>query len=238
MTQRVVLVTGAAGGIGTAIVERFRRDNETVIGLDIADSDIDVDLTDPASIDRVVNQVIDQHGHIDVLCNNAGIAAVGDVVAATLDDWTSTFAVNVFGLASMSKAVLPHMRAAHAGTIINTCSVAASVGLVQRAVYSASKGAVLALTKAMAADEVAHGIRVNCISPGTVWSPWVQRVVATTPDPEATVENMRRRQPLGRMVSVEEVADAVAYLAAPSTFTTGSDFLLDGGITGVRIVGT
>jgi 2-keto-3-deoxy-L-fuconate dehydrogenase len=89
----------------------------------------------------------------------------------------------------------------------------------------------------MAADEVGYGIRVNCVSPGTVWSPWVERVVATTPDPAATVENMRKRQPMGRMVSVEEVADAVAYLAAPSTFTTGSDFLLDGGITGVRIVG-
>jgi 2-keto-3-deoxy-L-fuconate dehydrogenase len=238
MTQRVVLVTGAAGGIGTAIVERFRRDNETVIGLDLAGSDVAVDLTDPASIEHAVSAIMSQHGRIDVLCNNAGIAAVGDVVDATPEDWTTTFAVNVFGLAAMSRAVLPHMRAACSGVIINTCSVAASVGLVQRAVYSASKGAVLALTKAMAADEVAHRIRVNCISPGTVWSPWVQRVVATTPDPEATVENMRRRQPLGRMVSVEEVADAIAYLAAPSTFTTGSDFLLDGGITGVRIVGT
>jgi 2-keto-3-deoxy-L-fuconate dehydrogenase len=235
--NRVVVVTGAAGGIGTAIVARFRADGATVVGLDLAGSDIDVDLTDPVSIDAAVARIMGEHGQIDVLCNNAGIAAVGDVVDATLADWTSTFAVNVFGLAAMSKSVLPHMRAAQSGVIINTCSVAASVGLVQRAVYSASKGAVLALTKAMAADEVAYGVRVNCVSPGTVWSPWVERVVATTPDPAATVENMRKRQPMGRMVSVEEVADAVAYLAAPSTFTTGSDFLLDGGITGVRIVG-
>jgi 2-keto-3-deoxy-L-fuconate dehydrogenase len=238
MTRRVVLVTGAAGGIGTAIVNRFRADGETVIGLDLSQSDIDVNLTQPASIEEAVAQVMATHGRIDVLCNNAGIAAVGDIVDASLDDWTSTFAVNVFGLASMSKAVLTHMRAAQSGVIINTCSVAASVGLVQRAVYSASKGAVLALTKAMAADELKYGIRVNCVSPGTVWSPWVERVVATTPDPAATVDSMRRRQPLGRMVAVEEVADAVAYLAAPSTFTTGSDFLLDGGMTGVRIVGT
>jgi 2-keto-3-deoxy-L-fuconate dehydrogenase len=233
----VVVVTGAAGGIGTAIVARFRNDGETVVGLDLAGSDIDVDLTSPASTEAAVAQIVAEHGAIDVLCNNAGIAAVGDIVTATPEDWMSTFAVNVFGLASISKAVLPHMRAANSGVIINTCSVAASVGLVQRAVYSASKGAVLALTKAMAADEVGYGIRVNCVSPGTVWSPWVERVVATTPDPAATVENMRKRQPMGRMVSVEEVADAVAYLAAPSTFTTGSDFLLDGGITGVRIVG-
>jgi 2-keto-3-deoxy-L-fuconate dehydrogenase len=237
MTQRVVLVTGAAGGIGTAIVDRFRRDNELVVGVDLSNSDIAVDLTDSQSVATAVAEVITQHGRIDVLCNNAGIASVGTVVDATTDDWTSTFAVNVFGLATISKAVLPHMRAAHSGVIINTCSVAASVGLVQRAVYSASKGAVLALTKAMAADELTHGIRVNCVSPGTVWSPWVERVVAATADPAATAENMRRRQPLGRMVSVEEVADAVAYLAAASTFTTGSDFLLDGGMTGVRIVG-
>jgi 2-keto-3-deoxy-L-fuconate dehydrogenase len=235
--NRVVVVTGAAGGIGTAIAARFRIDGATVVGLDLAGSDIDVDLTDAASIEAAVARIMGENGRIDVLCNNAGIAAVGDVVDATLADWTSTFAVNVFGLAAMSKAVLPHMRASQSGVIINTCSVAASVGLVQRAVYSASKGAVLALTKAMAADEVAYGIRVNCVSPGTVWSPWVERVVATTPDPAATVENMRKRQPMGRMVSVDEVADAVAYLAAPSTFTTGSDFLLDGGITGVRIVG-
>jgi 2-keto-3-deoxy-L-fuconate dehydrogenase len=235
--KRVVIVTGAAGGIGTAIAARFRNDGETVVGLDLAGSDIDVDLTSPFSVEAAVARIVAEHGAIDVLCNNAGIAAVGDIVDATLADWTSTFAVNVFGLASMSKAVLPLMRAANSGVIINTCSVAASVGLVQRAVYSASKGAVLALTKAMAADEVGYGIRVNCVSPGTVWSPWVERVVATTPDPAATVENMRKRQPMGRMVSVEEVADAVAYLAAPSTFTTGSDFLLDGGITGVRIVG-
>lgn len=235
--RRVVVVTGAAGGIGTAIVARFRADGAIVVGLDLAGSDIAVDLTNPGSIDEAVTKIVSEHGGIDVLCNNAGIAAVGDIVDATLADWTSTFGVNVFGLASMSKAVLPHMRAVNSGVIINTCSVAASVGLVQRAVYSASKGAVLALTKAMAADEVAYGIRVNCVSPGTVWSPWVERVVATTADPAATVENMRKRQPMGRMVSVEEVADAVAYLAAPSTFTTGSDFLLDGGITGVRIVG-
>lgn len=237
MKKRVVVVTGAAGGIGTAIVARFRNDAETVVGLDLSGSDIDVDLTSPSSVEAAVARIVAEHGVIDVLCNNAGIAAVGDIVTATPEDWTSTFAVNVFGLASMSKTVLPHMRAANSGVIINTCSVAASVGLVQRAVYSASKGAVLALTKAMAADEVTYGIRVNCVSPGTVWSPWVERVVASTPDPAATVESMRKRQPMGRMVSVEEVADAVAYLAAPSTFTTGSDFLLDGGIAGVRIVG-
>jgi NAD(P)-dependent dehydrogenase (short-subunit alcohol dehydrogenase family) len=128
------------------------------------------------------------------------------------------------------------MRRAGAGAIVNTCSVAASVGLVERAVYSASKGAVLALTKAMAADEAEHGIRVNCVSPGTVRSPWVERLVAAAPDPDAAMEALRRRQPLGRLVTCEEVAEAVAYLASPTTFTSGADLLLDGGITGIRLV--
>ncbi len=128
------------------------------------------------------------------------------------------------------------MRAAGRGAVVNTCSVAAAVGLVERAVYSASKGAVLALTKAMAADEVAHGIRVNCVSPGTVSSPWVERLAAGAADPDAALESLRRRQPLGRMVSCDEVAAAIEYLADDDTFTTGTDLLLDGGITGVRLV--
>jgi len=146
------------------------------------------------------------------------------------------FSVNVFGVANMSRAVLPVMRAAGRGAVVNTCSVVASVGLVDRAVYSASKGAVLALTRAMAVDELPHGIRVNCVSPGTVASPWVERTVAAQPDPEAALDALRRRQPLGRMVSCDEVAAAVMYLADDATFTTGADFLLDGGITGVRVV--
>jgi len=171
-----------------------------------------------------------------VLCNNAGISAVGDVVASTPDEWDRVFAVNVFGVANMSRAALPHLRRAPNGVVVNTCSVAASVGLVERAVYSAAKGAVLALTRAMAADEVVHGVRVNCVSPGTVWSPWVERLVAGSDDPDTSLDALRRRQPLGRLVGVDEVADAVAYLASPSTFTTGADFLLDGGITAVRLV--
>jgi len=239
MTQRptntrIVLVTGASGGIGSAIVDRFTTDGATVIGLDLLDG---FDVTDDSACRRAVDEVLRDHGCIDVLCNNAGISSTGDVVASTPADWRRVFEVNVFGVANLSRAVLPTMRAARSGVVINTCSVAASVGLVDRAVYSASKGAVLALTRAMAADEAANGIRVNCVSPGTVASPWVERLVATTDDPASTMEALRRRQPLGRLVDCNEVADAVAYLAAPSTYTTGADFLLDGGITGIRLVG-
>lgn len=239
MTQRptntrIVLVTGASGGIGSAIVDRFTADGATVIGLDLLDG---FDVTDDSACRRAVDEVLRDHGCIDVLCNNAGISSIGDVVASTPADWRRVFEVNVFGVANLSRAVLPTMRAARSGVVINTCSVAASVGLVDRAVYSASKGAVLALTRAMAADEAVNGIRVNCVSPGTVASPWVERLVATTDDPASTMEALRRRQPLGRLVDCNEVADAVAYLAAPSTYTTGADFLLDGGITGIRLVG-
>jgi len=233
MTQRVIVVTGARGGIGRAIVDAFAALGDQVIGLDLIDG---FDVTDPNACSDAAARIEAEHGAVDVLCNNAGIAATGDVVASTPDEWEQVFAVNVFGVANMSRAFLPAMRAAGRGAVVNTCSVVASVGLVERAVYGASKGAVLALTKAMAADEINHGIRVNCVSPGTVWSPWVERLVAATPDPAAAEEALRRRQPLGRMVSCDEVAAAIVYLAAPTTFTTGADFLLDGGITGVRIV--
>jgi len=233
MSRRVVVITGAAGGIGASTVAHFQALGDVVIGLDLADG---FDVTDRAACEKAASDVLSAHGRIDVLCNVAGVGAVGDVVAATDADWQRVFSVNVFGLAHMSAAVLPAMRTAHSGAIVNVCSVAASVGLVERAVYSASKGAVLALTRAMAVDEVAHGIRVNCVSPGTVSSPWVERLAAATPDPDTTMGHLRRRQPLGRLVTCDEVADAIVYLAAPTTFTTGADFLLDGGITGVRIV--
>jgi 2-keto-3-deoxy-L-fuconate dehydrogenase len=233
MSGRVVVITGAAGGIGDAMMQRFAALGDTTIGLDLADG---FDITDPTQCTHAAQRIVDEHGRIDVLCNNAGISAVGDVVQSTPDEWQRVFAVNVFGVANMSRAVIPYMRAAGQGAIVNTCSIVATVGLVQRAVYGASKGAILALTKAMAADEVANGIRVNCVSPGTVQSPWVERLVAGTPDPAATMESLKNRQPLGRLVGTDEVAAAVAFLAADTTFTTGADFLLDGGISGVRIV--
>jgi NAD(P)-dependent dehydrogenase (short-subunit alcohol dehydrogenase family) len=227
------LVTGSAGGIGAVTADLLRANGDLVIGLDLTDG---FDVTDRAACDRAVSDVVAEHGRIDVLCNIAGVGAVGDVVDASEADWQHVFGVNVFGVANMSRAVLPTMRAAGRGAIVNACSVAASVGLVERAVYSASKGAVLALTRAMAADEVKHGVRVNCVSPGTVRSPWVERLVAATPDPDRAMEALRRRQPMGRLVDCDEVAAAICYLAAPTTFTTGADFLLDGGITSVRLV--
>ena len=143
MTQRVVIVTGSSGGIGAAIVRRFHSDGHRVVGLDILEGH---DVSDPAACVAACDAIVAEHGRIDVLCNNAGTSAVGDVVVASPEEWQRVFDVNVFGVANMSRAALPHMRVAGGGVVVNTCSVAASVGLVERAVYSASKGAVLALT--------------------------------------------------------------------------------------------
>jgi len=233
MEQRVVVISGSSGGIGSAMVERFESLGDLVEPIDI---DLGVDISDPSQCERAVAEIAARHGRIDVLCNNAGVSAVGDVVESSPEDWQRVFDVNVFGTANLSRAALPLMRSRRTGAIVNTCSIVATVGLVQRAVYAASKGAVLALTKAMAADEVGYGIRVNCVSPGTVESPWVQRLVASSADPGRSYENLRRRQPLGSLVSCESVAEAVAYLASSTTFTTGADLLIDGGISGIRIV--
>lgn len=233
MSGRVVVVTGSAGGIGSAIAAAFEALGDTVVGLDLEDG---FDVRDRSACQAAVARVLGDHGRIDVLCENAGVGAVGTVVDATPEDWERVFAVNVFGVAHLAAAAVPAMRAAGRGAVVMTCSVAAEVGLVERAVYSASKGAVLGLARAMAADEARHGIRVNCVLPGTVEGPWVRRLVDQSDDPAATRAALEARQPLGRLVQPEEVAAAVVYLADDRCFTTGAELLLDGGITGVRIV--
>src|SRR3954453_18786604 len=131
---RVVVVTGTAGGIGSAIAAEFESLGDTVIGLDIVDG---FDVSDPAQCQAMAAGIDEEHGRIDVLCNNAGVGAVGDVTQASVDDWHRVFAVNVFGVAHLSAAVIPIMRRQGSGAIVNTCSVVAAVGLVERAVYTA-----------------------------------------------------------------------------------------------------
>jgi hypothetical protein len=232
MSQRVVVVTGSAGGIGAAIVARFTAAGDVVVGLDLVDG---VDLTDPGAAQAAANRVLAEHGRIDVLCNNAGVGAVGDVVDAAPDDWSRVFAVNVFAMAHLSRAVLPAMRAARAGCIVNTCSVAASVGLAERAVYSASKGR-------RAGPHPGDGRRRGPLrhprqlrQPGTVSSPWVQRVVAATPDPDATLDAAPPPAPR----PPRQLRRGRGHRGLPGRrrhVHHGTDVLLDGGITGVHLV--
>jgi NAD(P)-dependent dehydrogenase (short-subunit alcohol dehydrogenase family) len=175
-------------------------------------------------------------GGLDVLVNNAGIGARGTVEENDDDEWRRVFEVNVLGIVRTTRAALPALRASSSASIVNTCSAAAVVGLPSRAVYSASKGAVLALTRAMAADHLAEGIRVNCVNPGTAETPWVQRLLDQAADPVAEREALIARQPHGRLVSADEVAGAIAYLASPASgSTTGTALGVDGGLVGLRL---
>lgn len=234
------VVTGGASGIGAATVALLRSRGARVAGLDLVEHDADLsviaDVGDGASVDAAVATVAERFGRIDILINNAGIGAIGDVTANDDDEWLHVLNINVVGIARVSRAALPHLLASPSAAIVNTCSIVATVGLPQRALYSASKGAVAALTQAMAADHVRQGVRVNAVVPGTADTPWVARLLAAADDPRGAEAALRGRQPIGRLVTAEEVAHAIAYLASPlAAATTGTLLAVDGGVAGVRL---
>jgi 2-keto-3-deoxy-L-fuconate dehydrogenase len=239
----VAVVTGGASGIGAATASLLQARGAQVAVLD-RDPDgapdgvlpVRCDVTSAAAVEAAVAEVVAAHGGIDVLVNNAGIGAAGDVTANDDTEWADVLDVNVIGIARVSRAAVPYLRRSTQAVIVNTCSAVAFVGVRQRALYSASKGAVAALTLAMAADHATEGIRVNAVAPGTADTPWVARLMAAAEDREAAAEALRRRQPLGRLVSAEEVAYAIASLASPHAgATTGTILRVDGGMTSLRI---
>ncbi|MFF4553212.1 SDR family NAD(P)-dependent oxidoreductase [Streptomyces sp. NPDC001422] len=237
------LVTGGASGIGRATADLLAARGARVAVLDLDPSSVDkpltghrADVTDDASVRAAVAAAVAGLGGLDVLVNNAGIGARGTVEDNDDEEWSRVLDVNVLGIVRTTRAALPHLRASSHAAIVNTCSIAATAGLPQRALYSASKGAVLALTLAMAADHVREGIRVNCVNPGTVDTPWVGRLLDAAPDPAAERAALEARQPTGRLVSAPEVAGAIAYLASPlSGATTGTALAVDGGMQGLRL---
>ncbi len=194
------------------------------------------DLADGPAVRDAVADAVRSLGGLDVLVNNAGVGAQGDIEANDEDEWHRVLDVNVLGLVRVTRAALPALRASDHGAIVNTCSIAATAGLPNRALYSASKGAVLSLTLAMAADLLPEGIRVNAVNPGTADTPWVSRLLDAAPDPAAERAALEARQPHGRLVSADEVAAAVAYLASPAAgSTTGTWLAIDGGMSGLRL---
>ncbi|MBC2866781.1 SDR family NAD(P)-dependent oxidoreductase [Streptomyces mexicanus] len=237
------LVTGGASGIGRATADLLADRGAQVAVLDLDPSGVDkpllafrADVTDDASVRAAVTDAADALGGLDVLVNNAGIGAQGTVEDNDDEEWRRVFDVNVLGLVRTARAALPHLRSSSHAAIVNTCSVAATAGLPQRALYSASKGAVYSLTLAMAADHVREGIRVTCVNPGTVDTPWVGRLLDAAPDPAAERAALQARQPTGRLVTAAEVAGAIAYLASPlSGATTGTALAVDGGMQGLRL---
>ncbi len=237
------IVTGGASGIGAAIVEELAAGGARVAVFDLDPGEsterilaLRADIGDDASVRAAVDAVVERFGRIDILVNNAGIGAQGTVEDNPDQDWHRVFDINVVGLVRMSRAVLPYLRVSPSAAIVNTCSIAATAGLPQRALYSATKGAVLSLTRAMAADHLREGVRVNCVNPGTADTPWVGRLLGSAADPAAERAALNARQPHGRLVSAQEVAGAVAYLASPrSGSTTGTSIAVDGGMDGLRL---
>ena len=239
----VAVVTGGASGIGAATASLLQQRGARLAVLDRSTDGapdgvlaLHCDITDTPAVDAAVTEVVEQLGGLDVLVNNAGIGAVGDVSQNDDAEWARVLDVNVTGIARVTRAALPHLRRSPRAAVVNACSAVAFIGVRQRALYGASKGAVLALTLAMAADHASEGIRVNAVAPGTADTPWVARLLAAADDPKAAAEALRRRQPLGRLVSAEEVAYGIASLASPlAGSTTGTILRIDGGMTSLRL---
>jgi len=244
LENKACIVTGGANGIGLSIVERFLSEGARVLIADLdatqakAEADrlgegvfaIGVDVTKAASVEAMVQQAISLFGCLDVLVNNAGLGVAANVVDTSEEDFDRVMAVNLKGVFLGMKYAIPVMRAQGSGSIINMSSIGGLAGLYDRAAYCAAKGGVATLTKAAAIDHAMEGIRINAIAPGTVNTPWVQRITSTMGDPEAARQKMRDRQAHGRLVEPSEVAAMAAYLAADeSASTVGAIMLVDGG---------
>jgi NAD(P)-dependent dehydrogenase (short-subunit alcohol dehydrogenase family) len=244
LRNKVAIITGGAAGIGRATAEAFVREGARVL---IADRDTDAEtvaaslgpaarasLTDISRADEVkamVEHCLDAFGQLDILVNNAGFGLRGTVETTDEADWDALMAVNLKGVYLCSRFAIPHLRG-RGGVIVNTASNVASVGIRDRAAYVASKGGVAALTRAMALDHAADGIRVNCVAPGVISSSYFDAMLQTVPDPAAFKQALEARAPMNRMGEPGEIANCILWLASDeSSFATGAMFTVDGGMS-------
>jgi NAD(P)-dependent dehydrogenase (short-subunit alcohol dehydrogenase family) len=247
MTQEfdglTAIVTGGASGIGAAIVQRLLDGGADVgvldLNIDKAHEEafaVQTNIGDDVSVRAAIDTIVAEFGGIDIVINNAGIGAMGSIEDNPDEEWIRVLNINVVGITRVSRAAMPYLRQSASAAIVNTCSIAATAGLPQRALYSASKGAVLSLTRAMAADHLREGIRVNAVNPGTADTPWVGRLLDSATDPAAERAALSARQPHGRLVDPAEIAEAVSYLASPrNKSTTGTSIAVDGGMHELRL---
>jgi NAD(P)-dependent dehydrogenase (short-subunit alcohol dehydrogenase family) len=247
LSGKIALVTGAGSGIGASIAQVF-----AAAGAHVAIADIQVeaakaalqtiansggsaecltlDVADPKSAEEVAREIHEQHGRLDILVNNAGIGHVGAMLQTSAEDLDRLYSVNVRGVFNVTRSFLPRMLERKSGNIINIASIGGIVGIRDRLAYCATKFAVVGLTKSMALDHALEGIRVNCICPGRVETPFVSARLKEYPDPEKAYREMSATQALGRMAKPQEIAHAALYLASDeSAFITGTAFLIDGG---------
>jgi 2-keto-3-deoxy-L-fuconate dehydrogenase len=249
LKDRITLVTGAGSGIGAAIAQAFAAmgafvfitDRDVTNGMRTADKIAAdggagefalLDVTNESQCEEVAQHVLGRQGRLDVLVNNAGIGHVGTLLQTTGEDMDRMYAVNVRGVFNVTRAFLPAMLERRSGSIINMASVGGVVGVRDRVAYCTTKFAVAGLTRSMALDHARQGIRINCICPGRVETPFVTARLAEYPNPEQARAEMAATQAVGRMGRPEEIAAAAVYLASDeSRFVTGTEFLIDGGFS-------
>jgi NAD(P)-dependent dehydrogenase (short-subunit alcohol dehydrogenase family) len=240
------IVTGAGSGIGRAVALRLAAEGARVIVSDVEEVAAKAvareiggetlvrktDVTNPNEVEALVGTAVDEWDGLDVMVNNAGIGVAGTVADTQEEDYEMVMDVCLKGTFFGMKYAIPAIRESGGGSVINMSSVAALVGIPDRAVYSAAKGAILAITRAAAIDHVEEGVRVTCIAPGTVDTPWIGRITSGYDDPEEARANMQARQPHGRFVTPEEIAAMAAYLASDeSASVIGACMIVDGGVT-------
>lgn len=249
LKDKVCIITGGGSGIGRAACLMFAKEGAKLAIADrrleparaVAEEcaefgaktiALEIDVSKAADAKRMIDETVKEFGRLDVLLNNAGYGIAGSVLETDEQAWEDLMAVNVRGVFLCTKYAIPAMKANGGGSIVNTASVVAAVGIRNRAAYCASKGAVAALTRAVAIDHVADGIRCNAIAPGTIDTPYFSEILAKSPDAAAIRKGLEQRQLMNRLGTPEEIAARMLFLASDeSRFATGSILTIDGGMT-------